>query len=106
MALTERRRGELLEEFAKVERILEATPAVDTNVARVIRRAFHPRRDKDPNDKVVWATAEKLVPLGGKNAWAFNQGIMELGALVCTARIARCGECPVRTACKTGRRSG
>jgi A/G-specific adenine glycosylase len=28
-------------------------PAVDTNVARVIRRAFHPRRPKDPNDKVV-----------------------------------------------------
>jgi A/G-specific adenine glycosylase len=80
----------------------ERTPAVDTNVARVIRRAFHPRRPKDPNDKVIWATAEKLVPLGGKNAWAFNQGIMELGALVCTARVAKCGECPVRGACKTG----
>lgn len=80
----------------------QRTPAVDTNVARVIRRAFHPRRPKDPNDKVVWATAEALLPRTGKSAWAFNQGIMELGALVCTARVARCGECPVRGACKTG----
>ena len=82
------------------------TPAVDTNVARVIRRAFHPKRPKDPNDKVVWRTAEALLPRTGKSAWAFNQGIMELGALVCTARVARCGECPVRGACKTGRRLG
>lgn len=79
------------------------TPAVDTNVARVIRRAFHPRRPKDPNDKVVWATAAKLLPRTGKSAWAFNQGIMELGALICTARVAKCGECPVVSACKTGR---
>ena len=81
------------------------TPAVDTNVARVIRRAFHPKRSKDPNDKVIWATAEALLPRTGKSAWAFNQGIMELGALICTARVARCGECPVRGACKTGGRA-
>jgi A/G-specific adenine glycosylase len=84
----------------------QRTPAVDTNVARVIRRAFHPRRPKDPNDKTIWATAEALVPRGGKNAWSFNQAIMELGALICTARVAKCGECPVRGACKTGRRGG
>jgi A/G-specific adenine glycosylase len=82
------------------------TPAVDTNVARVIRRAFHPRRPKDPNDKVIWQTAEALLPRTGKSAWAFNQGIMELGALICTARVAKCGECPVRSACKTGRLIG
>jgi len=65
--------------------------AVDTNVARVIRRAFHPR---DGTERRAWATAEKLVPRRGTTAWAFNQGIMELGALVCTARVARCGTCP------------
>jgi A/G-specific adenine glycosylase len=81
-------------------------PAVDTNVARVIRRAFHPRRPRDPNDRVVWRTAEALLPRTGKSAWAFNQGIMELGALICTARVARCGECPVAGMCKTGRKVG
>lgn len=79
-----------------------AEPAVDTNVARVIRRAFHPRRAADPNDRVVWATARALLPRAGRAAWTFNQAIMELGALICTARVARCGECPVRGACKTG----
>ena len=75
-----------------------ATPAVDTNVARVIRRAFHPRlRAQGARDR-LWETAAAIVPRRGRRAWAFNQAIMELGALVCTARVARCGECPVRAA--------
>lgn len=81
------------------------TPAVDTNVARVLRRAFHPRTALEDVSQRVWSTAEELVPRRGKTAWAFNQGIMELGALICTARVARCYECPVRTACATGRKA-
>jgi A/G-specific adenine glycosylase len=80
-----------------------STPAVDTNVARVIRRAFHPRGSKRTLSSRIWRTAERIVPSRGKSAWAFNQGLMELGALICTARVAKCGECPVRTACATGR---
>jgi A/G-specific adenine glycosylase len=80
--------------------------AVDTNVARVIRRAFHPRAPATGIGNRLWETAEHIVPRRGKSAWAFNQGIMELGALICTARVARCGECPVRLACATGRRRG
>lgn len=80
-----------------------ATAAVDTNVARVIRRAFHPRAVKT---RQVWETAAAILPRRGRSAWEFNQGIMELGALVCTARVARCGACPVRTACVTGSKNG
>lgn len=76
--------------------------AVDTNVARVLRRAFHPRAPHGTVDQRVWHTAELIVPRRGKSVWAFNQAIMELGALVCTAREARCGLCPVRSACATG----
>jgi A/G-specific adenine glycosylase len=79
-----------------------AAPAVDTNVARVIRRAFHPRRASSAQ---LWDTASALLPRTGRGAWGFNQGIMELGALVCTAREARCGICPVRSVCATGKRS-
>jgi A/G-specific adenine glycosylase len=83
-----------------------SAPAVDTNVARVIRRAFHPRLGRGAHaERRLWDTAARLVPAAGTEAWAFNQGIMELGALVCTARVARCEACPVRTACRTGRRS-
>jgi A/G-specific adenine glycosylase len=80
-------------------------PAVDTNVARVLRRAFHPRTSGSALNRRVWSTAERMMPRQGKTAWAFNQAIMELGALICTAREARCGVCPVRSACATGKRS-
>jgi A/G-specific adenine glycosylase len=80
----------------------QSEPAVDTNVSRVIRRAFFGRRAK-VREEGIWAMARALVPRHGRPAWNFNQAIMELGALVCTARIARCNECPVRSACRQGR---
>jgi A/G-specific adenine glycosylase len=106
--------------------------AVDTNVARVIRRAFlGPENEKMRNEtrrlriaecgmrngkgssrtrgrseaSLIWEIAERLVPKQGKKAWRFNQAIMELGAMVCVARKPRCGECPVRDQCRTGKRS-
>lgn len=76
--------------------------AVDTNVARVIRRVFHPRLPAGTrHDQRVWETAERLVPRRGGAAWTFNQGIMELGALICTARVKRCGACPVAKGCRS-----
>jgi A/G-specific adenine glycosylase len=79
---------------------------VDTNVARVLTRAFAPRLDsKRPRDLArLWAIARRILPRTGKATWVHNQALMELGALVCTARVARCADCPVRPACKTGRR--
>lgn len=74
-------------------------PAVDTNVARVIRRAFFSPRRK-PRERQIWAKAATLVPRRGKTAWAFNQAIMDLGAMICTARVARCGVCPVSGVCR------
>ena len=80
-------------------------PAVDTNVARVLRRAFHPRLPRGGRgERTLWDTAAALLPTRGNTAWTFNQAIMELGATVCTARIARCGVCPVREVCATGKR--
>ena len=77
---------------------------VDTNVARVLRRAFAPRANfkTSHGQKKLWAIAEAIVPRAGKAAWTHNQALMELGARVCTARIARCGECPVSRFCRTG----
>ncbi len=46
-------------------------------------------------------SAAMLLPRGGRKAWMFNQAIMELGALVCTARVPHCGTCPVRAICQT-----
>ena len=78
---------------------------VDTNVARVLKRVFAPDVDlkSGPGQKRVWAIARELLPRTGRTCWTHNQALMELGALVCTARVARCGECPVSTICATYR---
>jgi A/G-specific adenine glycosylase len=77
---------------------------VDTNVARVLKRAFAPRADvkSTKGNRAVWEIAESLLPKTGRATWTHNQALMELGALVCTARVANCGQCPVRAVCKTG----
>jgi len=79
---------------------------VDTNVARVLTRAFAPRLDpKRPRDlTTLWTIAERVLPRTGKATWVHNQAVMELGALICTARVAHCDRCPVRASCKTGRK--
>jgi A/G-specific adenine glycosylase len=77
---------------------------VDTNVARVLKRVFAPEVDRKSGrgQKQLWAIARALLPRTGKATWVHNQALMELGALVCTARVARCGECPVSRLCSTG----
>ena len=41
-------------------------------------------------ERTLWATGAAIMPRRrGAAAWAFNQAIMELGALVCTARVAQ-----------------
>lgn len=76
---------------------------VDTNVARVLARVFAPRRDpKRPRDLAqLWRIAEAVLPARGNTAWTHNQAIMELGALVCTARVRHCDRCPVQRVCAT-----
>jgi A/G-specific adenine glycosylase len=81
------------------------TPAVDTNVARVLRRAFTPRAGRNTAaERRLWDLARRLLPTRRRTAWEFNQALMDLGARICTARAPRCPVCPVRPACTTGRR--
>lgn len=74
-------------------------PAVDTNAARVLARAFGLRRAGTPGgyERRLWKLAGALVPRGRAADW--NQALMDLGALVCAARAPRCAACPVRTGC-------
>ena len=76
---------------------------VDTNVARVLKRVFAPSLviKSSRGQQRLWAIAKALLPRTGTATWTHNQALMELGALVCTARVARCGVCPVRAVCAT-----
>lgn len=81
----------------------QRAPLVDTNVARVLRRVFAPRIElrTAAGERAVWTLAERALPRGGKTAWIHDQGVMELGALVCTARVTCCAGCPVASVCAT-----
>ena len=81
---------------------------VDTNVARVIRRVFAPgvHPNSGSGQRRLWAIARELLPRTGKACWTHNQAIMELGALVCTARVAHCDRCPVSSVCGTYAETG
>jgi len=68
----------------------QRAPIVDGNVARVLAR-FHGFED-------AWAHAEALVEACASPR-NLNQGLMELGALVCTPRKPLCGDCPLRSSC-------
>ncbi len=74
--------------------------AVDGNVKRVLAR-FH-KTELPVNDpasgKVFKAAAEAF--LEKSNPGAFNQAMMELGALVCTPRNPHCHGCPLAQACR------
>ena len=84
------------------------TALVDTNVARVLKRAFAPGVEvKTPQgQRMLWQIAESILPRTGRATWTHNQALMELGALVCTARVAHCKNCPVRSLCRSAPKPG
>jgi A/G-specific adenine glycosylase len=75
-------------------------PVVDTNVRRVIARAVHGQGDAGPaRVRADLADVDALLPPDEAEAAEVSAGLMELGAVVCTARAPRCGVCPVRSLC-------
>jgi A/G-specific adenine glycosylase len=71
-------------------------PVVDTNVRRVVARVVYGRADAGaPSAARDHADVSALLP-GGEAAPRFSVALMELGAIVCTARAPRCGLCPLR----------
>jgi len=72
-------------------------PVVDTNVRRVVARLVEGVEDAAVARRDL-ALVEALLP-HDDSAPVASIALMELGALVCTARAPRCGSCPVRSAC-------
>src|SRR5439155_14503968 len=75
-------------------------PIVEANSQRVLARLLAIKEDlklRSTRER-IWRVAEWLV--AGRGAGAFNQGLMELGALVCTPRQPGCLVCPVSTLCR------
>ncbi|MDH6196357.1 A/G-specific adenine glycosylase [Mycobacterium frederiksbergense] len=69
-------------------------PVVDTNVRRVVTRVLHGQADAPARAGDLDAVAA-LLP-DDDTAPTFSAALMELGAVVCTARAPRCDSCPMR----------
>ncbi len=73
---------------------------VDTNVRRVQARAVAGAALPQPALTVAeQRLADALLPPADAAVAGWNVAVMELGALVCTARSPRCGQCPLRSRC-------
>jgi len=74
-------------------------PILEANSQRVLCRLLGLDQDprREPVKGLLWRVAETLLP--ASHAGDFNQALMELGALVCTAASPGCSECPLAALC-------
>ncbi len=74
-------------------------PLVDGNVERVFTRVLGlpGASGESALRKRTWQVAAEFVPQRGASQW--NQALMELGALVCTAASPDCAACPWKGTC-------
>lgn len=75
-------------------------PAVDGNVMRVLSRILSIWEDiARPSTRKIFEKAVREL-ISHENPSAFNQALMELGALICTPTSPSCLLCPVRDHCQ------
>ncbi|MBG9389565.1 A/G-specific adenine glycosylase [Caenimonas aquaedulcis] len=81
----------------------ERIAILDGNVKRVLARvlAFDADLASAANERVLWGHAQDLLPARALNEAMprYTQGLMDLGATICTARSPSCLLCPVRDMC-------
>jgi A/G-specific adenine glycosylase len=85
----------------------ERTPLVDGNVARVLARVFAIEDDvkSTAGSKALWARAGELMTALPNTfaAGELNQGLMELGATLCSPTQPRCLVCPLVGHCEAAK---
>ena len=85
----------------------ERVAILDGNVKRVLTRllGFGADLAKSANEKALWQLATQVLPQEGRQTdlWTamphYTQGIMDLGATLCTTRSPNCLLCPVEKLC-------
>jgi A/G-specific adenine glycosylase len=81
----------------------ERVAILDGNVKRVLTRllGFDADLEKSTNEKALWALATEVLP--HDDLWTamphYTQGVMDLGATLCTTRSPDCLRCPVEKLC-------
>ena len=75
---------------------LDPHPILDGNVKRVISRFLKKELDliKEPE---LWKLSKEMV--NQDDCFSYTQGIMDLGATICSPSNPSCGECPISSKC-------
>ena len=78
----------------------EAVPAVDGNMFRVFARYFNIDNDISlpKTKKIFWDLGLQIIDQ--KRPGDFNQAVMDLGATICTPKLAKCDSCPLNESCE------
>ncbi len=73
---------------------------IDTNIRRVLSRIFHGAESRGgaatKSERVLTAD---VLPIDDAASVTWNQSVMELGAVICTARSPQCDVCPLSQMC-------
>ncbi len=78
----------------------KAEPALDANGYRILARLLAVEEDitRAPVRRRLWDACRQVLPVDAPGE--FNQAMMDLGAMVCTARQPRCLICPLAAECR------
>jgi A/G-specific adenine glycosylase len=80
----------------------ERVAILDGNVKRVLTRVlgFGDDLSVGAHERKLWAHAQNLLPHEHADMPTYTQGIMDLGATVCTPRKPQCEACPMASLCQ------
>lgn len=85
----------------------ERVAILDGNVKRVLTRllGFEADLSVAANERLLWSLATELLPRQRlqESMPRYTQGVMDLGATVCTARNPACPQCPLAASCTAWR---
>jgi A/G-specific adenine glycosylase len=81
----------------------ERVAILDGNVKRVLTRVlgFEGDLSETASERALWAQATALLP--ERDIERYTQGVMDLGATLCSARAPACPRCPVSAFCRAQR---
>ena len=76
----------------------KSVPVIDTNIRRVMGRLFFGELPvREHKIHLMAASMLKVIPNNYASEW--NQGLMDLGALICKPSTPQCPECPMVGSC-------
>lgn len=80
----------------------ERVAILDGNVKRVLARvlAYADDLGQAKGVNALWRQAEELLPQRASDMRSYTQGMMDLGAMLCTRRRPACTDCPVQAMCR------